>query len=75
METSKSMAQVKAIEAFLQKGMEKMMEEEWDLLKKTFVERIESRKAQIISSCAINVLKEVDFRDMGSTITITVKKE
>lgn len=61
------------LQELILKELQSSMELEWEEVKKSFIERIELRKAEVISTVVLYIFERMDMNIMGNTLTLRVE--
>ena len=59
----------------IKKAMQNMAEEEFERAKEEMIQRLENKKAEVVSGIVINLMKYVNMHTLTDRLVIEIKKE
>lgn len=60
---------------YIQKALKEEVEINWEEYKKKMIEDIDRRKSEAIAGIVLHVMKHLEMKTLGETLTIVVRQE
>ncbi len=64
-----------AIKEGFKKEITLVIEAEYEKMKKDFADKLDREKAQAIAGLTLHIMKQIEFRDIGDKIVISIQND